>query len=74
MPRRIEESHKRKGPKKDSKGSAVGLAACSPRGLNLAKSTGSLFTPDLNPSVSPIPLDSTNSELVERFKLIEIER
>ena len=73
VPRRIEESQKRKGTIKDSK-SAVGLAACSPRGLNLTKSTGSLFSTTAEPSISPRTIDLSTNDLAERLKQIELER
>ena len=73
VPRRIEESQKRKGTIKDSK-SAVGLAACSPRGLNLTKSTGSLFSTTADPSISPRTIDLSTNDLAERLKQIELER
>ena len=73
VPRRIEESQKRKGTIKDSK-SAVGLAACSPRGLNLTKSTGSLFSATADPSISPRTIDVSTNDLAERLKQIELER
>ena len=73
VPRRIEESQKRKGTIKDSK-SAVGLAACSPRGLSLTKSTGSLFSTTADPSISPRTIDLSTNDLAERLKQIELER
>ena len=73
-PRRIEESQKRKGPVKNSK-SAVGLAACSPRGLSLAKSTGSLFTTLQDPSsVSQEEIGSSDVPIDEQLRRLDIHR
>ena len=73
VPRRIEESQKRKGPIKDNK-SAVNLAACSPRGLSEAKSTGSLFTTVSDHSVSPNPVDESDLPISERLRRLDIQR
>ena len=73
VPRRIEESQKRKGPIKDSK-SAVTLAACSPHGLSQAKSTGSLFTTVSDPSVSPAPIDDSDIPISERLRRLDLQR